>query len=138
MNAQQNLEAVKRAYEAFGRGDIDGVLGTLHEDVEWVTPGPDDLPTAGKRRGHQAVREFFTTMSATFEVQRFEPRTFVADGDTVVVLGGDTARMNATGALIEESWAHAFTFRDGKVVQFYEYLDTSEMVADLRGAQSRR
>ena len=138
MNEQQNVETVRRAYEAFGRGDIDAVLATLQDDVEWITAGPDDLPTAGTRRGHQKVREFFGAVNDTFEMQRFEPATFVADGNTVVVLGSDTARIKATGTIVEEDWAHAFTFKDGKVATFREYMDTAAVVRELRGTQSVR
>ena len=33
--SQENVEAIRRRYEAFDRGDIDGVLELLHPDVDW-------------------------------------------------------------------------------------------------------
>jgi ketosteroid isomerase-like protein len=43
VNEQENLQVVHQAYEAFGRGDVPGVLAMLTEDVEWSTPGPPDV-----------------------------------------------------------------------------------------------
>lgn len=135
MSEQQNLEIVRRGYEAFGRGDIDALLAILDEQVEWITPGPASLPTAGRRTGREQVRGFFAAVNEVYEIQRFEPKTFVADGERVVVLGEDTAKVRATGTVVHEHWAHAFTVRDGRVVQFQEYLDTAATVAELQAAR---
>lgn len=137
MSEQQNLEIVRRGYEAFGRGDIDTLLSLLDENVEWFSPGPSDLPTAGRRHGREEVRAFFAAVLDTFEIQQFAPETFVAQGDHVVVLGSDTARVKATGTVIDEPWAHAFELRNGKIVKFQEYLDTSATVSELRAAHAR-
>lgn len=137
MGEQQNVELVRQGYEAFGRGDIEGLLNLLDDNIEWVSPGPPDLPTAGTRRGRQQIAEFFQTMNEVFEIQRFEPKTFVAQGDRVVVLGEDTARVRATGTIVNESWAHAFVVGNGKIVSFQEYLDTAATVAEIRAAAAR-
>ena len=136
MSEQENVDVVRKGYEAFGRGDINGLLAQLDPDVEWRTPGPPDLPTAGQRRGHDAVQEFFQTLSGLLETLRFEPKQFVAQGDMVIVIGDDTSRVRASGTTLEVRFAHVFTVRDGKVVAFEEYIDTAALVADLRGAQA--
>jgi ketosteroid isomerase-like protein len=59
MSEQDNRALVQRGYDAFGRGDIEVLLALLDDNVEWITPGPSDLPTAGRRRGRQQVAEFF-------------------------------------------------------------------------------
>jgi hypothetical protein len=136
MSEQDNVRIVQRAYEAFGRGDVETVLGLMDEHVEWVSPGPPDLPTAGTRRGRQQVAAFFQALTDVSEIQRFEPGTFVAQGDQVIVLGEETGRIKATGRVLELSWAHAFTFRDGRIARMVEYMDTSAIVAELRAAQT--
>lgn len=136
MNDNQNVQIIQRGYEAFGRGDLNALLDTFDEQVEWVTPGGPELATSGRRRGRQAVAEFFGAVNDLVEIQRFEPRTFVADGDRVVVLGGETARVRATGKVLEVEWVHAFTFRNGRVIAFQEYFDTAPVVAELRAAHA--
>jgi ketosteroid isomerase-like protein len=132
----QNVDIVKSAYAAFGRGDIDALLDTLDPDIEWITPGPDDLPTAGTRRGREAVREFFATIDRLYEFLAFEPQTFLAEGDHVVVMGRDRVRVKATGQIVEEHWAHHMVLRSGRSVTFREYIDTAALVADMRLAKA--
>jgi len=136
MAEEQNIGVVQRGYEAFGRGDIESLLALLDETITWSTPGPADLPMAGNRRGRAGVAEFFQTLVATVDVLRFEPKQFVAQGDVVVVVGGDTSRVKATGASVEFEWVHVFTLRDGKIVAFKEYGDVSALVAEVRSAQA--
>jgi ketosteroid isomerase-like protein len=137
MSEQDNRALVQRGYDAFGRGDIEALLALLDENVEWITPGPSDLPTAGRRRGRQQVAEFFKGVDSLFEIQRFEPESFVSEGDRVVVLGSETTRVKATGKVLEMRWVHAFTVRNGKVVVLEEFQDTAAVVAELRDVQAR-
>ena len=76
-------------------------------------------------------------MNSLLEIQRFEPESFVSEGDRVVVLGNETTRFKATGKVLDMRWAHVFTVRNGKVVAFEEYKDTSALMAELRGVQAR-
>jgi ketosteroid isomerase-like protein len=137
MSEQQNVDVVRRGYEAFGRGDIEALLSLLDEQVEWLTPGPADLPTAGSRRGREEVRAFFGALSDLVDIQTFAPETFVAQGEHVVVLGTNTSRVKASGNLVTEAWAHTFVVHNGKIARFQEYLDTAAIVTELRGAPAR-
>src|SRR5687768_2057489 len=105
-------------------------LSLLAEDVEWVSPGPTELATAGRRKGRQQVAEFFKAVNDLYEFERFEPKIFLADAARVVVLGEDRCRVKATGKVIDESWAHAFTLQAGQIVSFQEYIDTADVVAE--------
>jgi len=137
MNEQQNLETVQKGYEAFGRGDLEALLGLFDENIEWISPGPADFPLAGRRRGRAAVAEFFKTLNDVIDFQSFEPREFIAKGDRVIVLGTDTGRVKATGKVLQAEWAHTFRLQNGKVVGFQEYADMTDIVDELRTARSR-
>ena len=137
MSEQENITVVRQTYEAFGRGDLPGVLSRMEPDVPWVTPGPADLPTAGRRQGVQQVEEFFAALMGLAEIVTFVPGEFIAQGDKVVVLGDETARIRATGTLVDFRWVHIFTVRDGKIAAFEEIGDVSATVADLRSQHAR-
>jgi ketosteroid isomerase-like protein len=136
MSEQHNLEIVRRGYEAFGHGDLDTLLGLFDDQIEWVTPGPADLPSSGRRTGKQEVAQFFGIINDLFDIHRFEPREMIAQGDRVIVLGEESAAVRATGKVLDNSWVHAFTLRNGRVVAFQEYLDTAATVAELRAAKA--
>jgi ketosteroid isomerase-like protein len=138
MSEQDNRALVQRGYDAFGRGDIETLLSLFDENIEWITPGPPEMPTAGRRRGRQQVAEFFKAVDGLSEIQHFEPHTFICEGDRVVVLGRATERVKATGKVLESEWVHVFTVRNGAVVTFQEYLDTAATVAELQAAHASR
>ena len=136
MSEQQNLEVVRRLYDAFGRGDLEEMLAALDPDVSWRTPGAPDLPTAGLRQGIPAVREFFGLLLNTFDIADFQPQDFLAADDKVVVLGTSREGPKGSGRLVNLRWVHVFTFRNGRIVAFEEPADVSELVAEFRRSQA--
>ena len=134
--SEDNLDVVRQGYDAFGRGDINALLALLDEQIQWVTPGPSELKTSGRRTGRQEVGQFFASVNELFDVQRFEPREFIAQGDRVAVVGSETARVRATGKMLELDWVHVFTLRDGNVVAFQEFYDTAAVVAAMSAAHA--
>jgi uncharacterized protein len=129
MSEQTNADVVQRGYEAFGRGDIPAFLELLTDDVEWIQQGPPVIPFAGTRHGHEGVMEYFSLLGETLEFEQFEPREFVAQDDTVVVLGFERSLGKATGRTVEQEWAHVYTLRDGKIAKGRFFEDTAAYVA---------
>jgi hypothetical protein len=136
MSSEHNLDVVRSVYAAFGRGDIEGILALLDPQVTWRTPGAPDLPTGGLRQGLNAVREFFGLLERTFDVADFQPREFLAAGDTVVVLGTSREGPKRSGRFVDFRWVHVFTFRSGRIVSVEEPADVTELVAEFRRAQA--
>jgi len=133
MSEQSNVQLVQQAYAAFGRADIDGVLQTLSENVDWFIPGPTDtVPFVGRRNGHKEVAAFFGTLASMQTAERFEPLEFIASGDRVVVLGAQRWQVHSTGSTYEDEWAHVFTIENGKITGFTEYHDTAAEAAAHR------
>ena len=136
--SQENIGVVQAGYAAFGRGDIPGLLSLLDANVEWITPGTSDLPTAGTKRGPAQVADFFRTLNELVEFEAFEPKAFIADGDRVVVLGTDRFKVKGgSGRSVTEEWCHVFTIRSGKIVAFQEYIDTAAFAAELKTTAAR-
>ena len=131
---QMNLDVVQRGYEALGRGDIAAVLDLMTDDVEWTLQGPSVIPFAGTRRGREAVGEFYSALGENLEFQQFEPREFVAQGDTVVVLGYERSLIKPTGRTIEHEWAHVYTLRDGRIAKGRFFEDTAAYVVAFDAA----
>ncbi len=129
MSEQTNVEVVQGTYEAVGRGDIPALLDLLTEDVEWTLQGPSLIPFAGPRKGREGVAEFFSQVGGNLEILQFEPRDFVAQGDTVVVLGYERNLIKPTGRTFEQEWAHVYTLRDGKIAKARFIEDTAAYVA---------
>ena len=127
MQEAQNTKVVQDAYAAFGRGDIESLLGYMTDDIAWypVIGTAGHVPFSGRRQGKAAVREFFRLVAESEDFSRFEPREFVAQGDKVVTLGHYTATSKATGRTADADFAMVFTLRNGKVADFREFTDSA-------------
>ena len=122
-----NTKVVQDAYAAFGRGDIQALLGYMTDDIHWrpVIGTAAYVPFAGECSGKPAVAEFFRQVAATEEFEQFEPREFVAQGNTVVAIGHYRARTKSTGKTFDSDFVMVFTMRDGKVAAFREFADSA-------------
>src|SRR5687768_13367542 len=98
----QTAEVVQQMYEAFGRGDVPGILEHLAEDVEWEYGlVSTKVPWLQRLRGRADVPRFFEALQR-LEFNRFEPHTILASEDVVVVLVNLDATVKSTGKLIQE------------------------------------
>ena len=129
MGDKTNLDIVKEAYAAFGRGDIAAVLGLQAHNVELEYAGPKQIPWAGSFRGVDGAKQFFAAIEAEADIESFEPQIFVAQEDRVVVLGFEKLRSKRTGRSYENNWAHSFTLAGGKIIKFREYSETAAVAA---------
>jgi len=127
MSAQENTKVVQEAYAAFGRGDVQTLLGKMADNVDWhavVGVGPN-VPTGGARRGREQVGKFFAQVAETIDFKQFEPQEFIADADKVVALGHYHGIAKATGRSFDLDFVHVFTLSNGKIVKFREYTDAA-------------
>jgi hypothetical protein len=126
MQEAQNTKLVQDAYAAFGRGDMQALLGCFADDIVWngVYGTAAHVPTSGERRGKAAVAEFFKQVAANVNFSTFDPHEFVAAGDKVVALGHYTAT-TPVGRGFDADFAMVFTIRHGKVVRFQEFSDSA-------------
>ena len=126
------VELVQSLYEAFGRGDIPFILSHIADDCQWISPG-EGIPAAGAYVGPAGAGEFFQRLGGSEEFTRFEPREFFTKGDDVVALGFEECRSRATGKTMSTNWAMLFRVRDGKVVYWEAFYDTSTYAIAHRG-----
>ena len=113
--SSQNIETSKKAYAAFAEGDLDTVLSTFDDNVEFVVPGNSTI--SGTYRGKAEVTNFFAKLAEKSFTTT--PSRFLADEDVVVVLG----QVTAGGESAPE--ADVSTFRGGKIVQLQAFSDTA-------------
>src|SRR5580704_3865915 len=91
-----NKEIVENAYASFAQGDIPAALGAMADDIQWTEA--EGFPLAGTYVGPQAVLEgVFMRLAEVGDGFAVVPEQFVADGDTVVVLGSYTWTHKSSG-----------------------------------------
>lgn len=132
MEEEANVKILKQAYAEFSRGNIPAVLDLLADDVEWTDPGYPDLPYAGARRGKKQVEDFFIKLNEYVELTRFEPRSFIAEGDTVVALGYFEGKAKSTGKTFSSDWSMVWKLAKGKITYYHAYVDTATVAKTLK------
>jgi len=129
----ENVQRARDTYAAFLRGDLDAVMRDMADDVEWVMPGPSDLPWAGTVRGRQALEAWFGTLAQGTDIQRFEPYQFISQGDTVVILIHAESVVRHNQRRYPNELAQVWTYRGGKIIRSQAFEDTAAAVAAYRG-----
>jgi ketosteroid isomerase-like protein len=132
MGENENIELVRKGYEAFLRGDINALMDLFADDIEWELDSNDAVPFTGLRKGKEEVAEFFRLVNENQHPLQFEPREFVAQGDKVVALGHYAWSVKSTDRNYESDFAEVFTVRDGKIARFREFMNTMEADAAYR------
>ena len=112
---EQNIELIKKGYEAFNAGDGDTVMSLFDDNIEWIQPG--DSAISGTYRGKQELAQLLAKMGE--KQTSVTTDHFLADGDLVVVLGESTVAGETTAQV------QAITVRNGKAVHVQGYADTA-------------
>lgn len=98
----EQIELIRGGYEAFAQLDIDGVLSRFADTMTWTVPPLDDW--GGTFKGRDEILGFFGSLPGRYGFFEVRPKTFLQDGDHVIVLG---AHVFEDGE--EIPFAHAWT-----------------------------
>jgi uncharacterized protein len=128
------LETVRKAYEAFGKGDIPGVLSLLDQNVEWRFPDAQGLWFDGTHHGpNQVVERVFAGIGQHMREFRIEPERFVAVGSNIAVTGRVSATSKA-GRKLEAPYFQLWRVESGKATHVAEYHERESWLAALAGS----
>ncbi len=126
-----SLEIVQGVYAAFAAGNVPAVLGAMAPDIRWTEAAGG--PYGGVSIGPDAVlQNVFMKLGTEWDGFAAVPGRFVAEGDTVIALGDYSGRNLATGKSFRARFAHVWTLRNGRVVEFEQITDTVPQLAATR------
>jgi ketosteroid isomerase-like protein len=122
--SNENVEIVRRGYERFNEGDIEGFLELCDPELEFRDL--PDLPGSGVFVGHDALRGWWAQLYDAFDELRFDADEFIDAGDRVLVPTHGTGRGKSSGALVEMHFSNVWTLSDGKLTRCISYSDHAE------------
>jgi ketosteroid isomerase-like protein len=131
----ENVEQLKRGYEAFNHGDLEAVFELLDPEIEWVTD--ERVPSAGTYHGHDEIRRLLRDQQEVFSQITMEPYEFFEAGDQVVAFVHQRARGQASGAELEITIGHLWTIRNGKAIRWQGFPER-EKALEAAGLPPRR
>ena len=110
-----DVETVKRAFDAFARRDMEGALEFIHPDVRlWLVTA---AVTRGGRPyvGHEGLREYARDVEQLWREIELRPVEFDRIGNAVVVLGEVVAR--GAGGALRQPTVWSWKLSEGLVVE---------------------
>jgi ketosteroid isomerase-like protein len=120
--SQENVELVRRGYEAFAQGDIEAALAMLHPDIR-IEDHDRSLETPTTYKSPDGFLRLFATVNEGFSDVRYIPEDLTEVGDRVLVEVRRTGRGTASGAQVDERQFHVWDVVAGRAVRFRVYLD---------------
>lgn len=118
-------------YAAFGRGDLEGILIHLTEDVSWETEAPARLAYGGIRKGTAGAIEYFTALATEYSDSKILSTELLENNDAVAAFGRLQSTVKATGKQVDTPFAQYFGFRDGKVSRFVSIINSGAFLEAL-------
>lgn len=114
-------DVVRRMFRAFRRGDVEGILETVHPESRWRYVGANPEPRRAELEGHAGVRRFFEAILRRLDMRVFEAREFVVEAHTVVVFGSESGFVMKSGKAFHNDWVQKYVVRDGKITEMEEF-----------------
>ena len=126
--ADNNVEVIRRVYDAFNGRDMDVIQQFFAADAEvFQTP---EVPWGGKYLGHRGLYEFL--LKAVEHVNtRVVPDSLFAAGDHVVQIGRLQGTVHANGASFDVPVVHVWELHNGLVTRYESYIDTPALLEAL-------
>jgi ketosteroid isomerase-like protein len=120
--SQENVDLVTAGYDDFNSGNIEGVIGRFHPEVEWIEPGGGNSPSGTFNGPDSVANDVFATVPEHFDEFTCTVEEASDQGDTVVVTARFKGR-NKSGADLDARAEHVYEIRDGKIARFENNVD---------------
>jgi len=130
----RNVERLKQAYGLWHDRKGDSVnhwmsIVAEHGRFGSLAEGAAPLQFARSYSSREALREYFQGLLSDWDMIHYTVDEYVAQGDAVFARGSTAWKNKKTGKSVETPKADFWRFRDGEVVEFYEYYDTARFAA---------
>lgn len=124
------MDVVRRMFAAFAERDLDAMLATMDEEVEFL-PVTANLTTGGvPYRGHDGIAMYMKDVERVWPQLRIYPNEIREAGRAVVTLGRVLAR--GGGMIIDRPTGWVFKMRSGRILSARVYGSQEEAVEAAR------
>jgi uncharacterized protein len=121
---ERTITALRGAYAAFNRGDIDAAVVSLDEHIEWSEPA--EFPGGGIYHGREGARRYLSQSRASLAEGTSEPVQFISAGNRIVVFVHAHVRPQGSREWHDIDLADVYTIRDGRIVQMQAFANRQE------------
>jgi ketosteroid isomerase-like protein len=123
--SQENVELIRRSFDAFNRGDLDAILDDLAPEYEFH-PSGRFKDTQRVYRGREGFIDFWRAFRAAWEEITISTERIEDRGDRVLTLGHFHGKGSGSGVEVEGEAAWVHTIKDGEVVHLRSFTSWKE------------
>ncbi len=125
--SQENVEVVRRIWEAADRRDAETVLSFYDPEVELDVSGfPVVATNAGHYRGHEGLRQLFGEWREIWSDADSNLVELIDAGDRVISVYNYRGRGRASGVNVEEVFATVWTIEGDRAVRVEWFTGRAE------------
>jgi ketosteroid isomerase-like protein len=120
--SEENLEIVRRAFDAFIEGDYERLIGLADPQIEYDVSRTS--PESRVARGPQEVVAVLEEWVDTWDEHQVELSELIDAGtETVVAVMQERGKLRGTDTWVEHDRGVVYTVRDQRVVRYEEHED---------------
>ena len=120
--SEGNLDVVRRLFEQYASGGVEGALEVMYEDIVIVIP-PEVSAEPDTYRGHEGARRYFAGFEGMLEDVRYEMFELIPEGPHVLARARLAGRGVSSGLEVELQTGVVHTVEDGKITRIVPYPD---------------
>src|SRR5688572_7202587 len=121
--SEENVEKVRRGYDAFNRRDWDAALADVDDSVTWR---PIFSVETAELKGKEAVRASWISAVDSLDIRISVHELIPVGDDKVVAIATWTGRGSASDTPVGSTGAQVLTMRDGMLIKVESYSDRRE------------
>jgi ketosteroid isomerase-like protein len=126
--SQENVEIVRRIYEAVARRDAAAPFAVYAEDIVWDVSNSRraTIMDSVAYHGHEGVRKFWEEAVSAFGTVDLDVDEVIDAGDRVVALIREHEIGRTSGVPVDTRHVAVWTLADGKVVRMQIFDDREQ------------
>jgi ketosteroid isomerase-like protein len=130
--SRENVELVRRVYDAVNEGGVDAALEFAADDCVWDWSNSIG-PAKGVYRGKEQVRQFTASFVDAFDEVRWDPEEIIdVDHARVIVVNHVRMRGRGSGVEVDAVGAQLWTITDGRVQSVKLYQSKADALEAVR------
>ena len=116
-------DTVQRLYDSFSTGDMDTMMGLLHDDVQVVINGMHRFSGTYNK---SSLLGTLAQIPVMFDDLKVEVDEIIEEGDSAF------AKVRGTAVGMSADFGHFYRFKDGKIIEQWIMDDSQKMAATMK------
>ena len=130
---ERNTAILKGAFDAWHQSkgtSTDHWLSIMADEVKLrsLAEGAKGLEFTTLRKGAGEIQQYLDGLLSQFEMIHYTVEHYTAQDDRVIAVGSTSWRNKTTGKVVDTAKADVTRFKDGKMIEFFEFYDTAMML----------